>query len=147
ALKGVMLRRVARVRSMTMYTRQWGTLIEEAQQWDRVLAGGGPSERAAFAAWIKRSPQHLQAYLHHRALELELQGLDASAELDLEALLDRSSSNVVQLPSGMPRETAELPSDSGRRKHWHRYTAVAASCLLALGLILAKMLVTRDSTD
>src|SRR5438105_1479503 len=38
----------------------------------------GPAERAAFAAWIKRSPQHLEAYLRHLVVETELQQLDVN---------------------------------------------------------------------
>jgi transmembrane sensor len=132
---------------MSIYTSQRGTLSEEAQRWARLLQLGGPAERAAFAAWIKRSPEHLQAYLQHLAVETEMQGLDANGEFDVQALLTKASTNVVQLTPSMPRATAALPPDSGRGKRWRLLGAIAASGVLAGCLILAGVLNSPRWTD
>jgi transmembrane sensor len=132
---------------MSIYKGQRGSLSEEAQRWERVLENGGPAERAAFAAWIKRSPQHLEAYLQHLAVETEMQQLDANGDFDVEALLAKASTNVVQLTSGMPRTTAAFLPDSGRGERWRLRGAIAASGLLAICLILAGVLSGPHWTD
>jgi transmembrane sensor len=132
---------------MSIYTRQRGSLSEEAQRWERVLKNGGAAERAAFAAWIKRSPQHLEAYLQHLAVETEMQRLDANGEFDVEALLAKASTNVVQLASGMPRTTAAFLPDSGRGERGRLFGAIAGSGLLAICLILAVVLSNPQWTD
>jgi len=84
--------------TMKIHTRGDIThLVREAQSWDRAIKSGGAAERAAFAAWIKRSPQHLQAYVWHvkeclleTMLNVELTGLDSAREFDLEALITKA---------------------------------------------------------
>jgi transmembrane sensor len=142
-----MLRRAQRERLMSIYTRQRGSLAEEAQRWDRVLKNGGPAERAAFASWIKRSPQHLEAYLQHLAIETEVQRLDADGNFDVEALLAKAPTNVVQLVPGIQRTTAALLPASGRRNRWRLFGAIAATGLLAACLILARFLSGPQWTD
>jgi len=116
---------------MSIYTPDAVTLIEEAQRWHQALQQGGASERAAFVAWIRRSPQHLQAYLQHLALAAEIDGLDGDRELDLEALLERSSSKVVHLTPEKPA-LAPSPDPSVRaRRPWRCPAAVAATGVLA----------------
>jgi transmembrane sensor len=130
-----------------MYARQREGLVEQAHQWERVLKHGGAAEHAAFAAWIKRSPQHLQAYLQHFAVETEMQRLDASVDFDIEALLAKASSNVIQLTSSMPRTTAAIPSDSECGKRWRLSKAIAAGVLVATCLILPGALSSPHWTD
>jgi transmembrane sensor len=142
-----MLRRAQRERLMSIYTRQRGSLAEEVQRWDRVLENGGPAERAAFAAWIKRSPQHLEAYLQHLAVETEMHRLDADGDFDLEALLAKAPTNVVQLVPSGPRATASVLPASGRGNRWRRFGAIAATGLLATCLILARFLSGPQWTD
>src|SRR4051794_25775489 len=99
---------------MHKHTRQQRSLIAEAQQWERVLKDAGPEDQAAFAAWIKRSPQHLEAYLLHFAIQTELRQVDRNGEFDVEALLAKASTNVVELTSGMPQTSPAVSSESGR---------------------------------
>ena len=144
---GAMLRRAQRERSMSIYTRQRGSLAEEAQRWDRVLKNGGPAERTAFAAWIKRSPQHLEAYLQHLAVETEMQRLDANGDFDVDALLEEASTNVVQLVPSVPQTSAASLPASGRGNRWRLFGAIAATGLLATCLILARFLSGPQWTD
>jgi transmembrane sensor len=136
--------------STGMHTRQRGSLIEEAQRWERALKDAAPDERAAFAAWIKRSPQHLQAFLQHMAVETELRQLDACGEFDIEALLAKASSNVIHLNSGVSQTGPACETGSGRGKRWRLACAIAASgvlaCLIFAG-VLSRPRSTNYSTD
>jgi len=75
-------------------------LLEEVQEWGEALKSADAAGRAQFVAWIRRSPEHLQAYLQHLAFEQEMEGLDLQKDVDLAALLRSSSSNVVPLVTG-----------------------------------------------
>lgn len=130
-----------------MSTRRRGSLVEEAQYWEKLLEKGGDAEKAAFAAWIKRSPQNLQAYLLHSAIEAELRGLDASGDFDIDTLLAKASTNVVELSSGMPQRTAASPPTLEWRKKWRLWGAIAAGAVLAAFMIVAGMLSSPRWTD
>jgi transmembrane sensor len=132
---------------MIIYTRHGGSLSEEAQRWDRALKNAGPAERPAFAAWIKRSPEHLAAYLQHVAIETEMQRLDANGDFEVEALLAKASTNVVQLTSSMPRTAAAFLPNSGCAGRRRLFGAIAASGLLAICLILTGVLSRPRWTD
>ncbi len=127
-----------------MYTREPGGLIDEAQRWERVLKTAGPAELAAFVAWIKRSPQHLDAYLQNLAAETELQQLDSDGNFDIEALLVKSSSNVIQLTSSSTPRTAAEPRPGTR---WRVFAAIGISGLLAICSILGHLLSSPHWTD
>lgn len=133
---------------MSTQARQWGNLIEEAQRWERVLREeAGSAERAAFAAWIKRSPQHLEAYLENLVVDRELRRLDADGEFDIEALLAKASNNVIQLtPPGRPQTDAATSSDS-RRSGRRGLFGIAASSALAICLIMAIVLSRSQWSD
>jgi transmembrane sensor len=124
--------------NMRTHTRELTRLIEEAQRWERTLKPGTPAERAAFAAWIRRSPEHLQAYLQHLSLQVELQEVDAAKNLDLDELLHQSSGNVVPLGATvLPRPESARRTRLRFRIPWQGYVAIAASALLILALTLA----------
>lgn len=110
-------------------------LIKEAQEWERALASGSPTVNAEFAAWIRRSPEHLQAYLQCLSLEKELGNLDASGHLDLDALRGQLSGNVVPIAAERLSPIETRPARSGvYRLSWA--ALVLAACAL-LGLCLS----------
>src|SRR6185437_8912270 len=123
-------------------------LIQEAQEWEHALNSGDPAARKEFAAWIRRSPEHLQAYLQHVSIDTELTHLDAGGQLDLARLLAQSSSNVVPITSAKPQEyEPRASSRQPSRPYWPAAAAVGAIALLALGLWLRHSLSSRAWTD
>jgi len=108
-------------------------LIEEAQSWERILRSGDAADSAAFAAWIKRSPLHLQAYLQHIALETEITGLDSAREVNLETLLSQCLSNVYQLDTGIPQSPSDWEARSRPQSSLKR-SLVYASIASIVGL-------------
>jgi transmembrane sensor len=110
-----------------MHERERETLMEAAQRWELTLSKGGAAEKAQFAAWIRRSPEHLQAYLQHLALQTELEGVDAEKELALDVLLRKALTNVVPLTP--PVSAHREPSRSGFLR-WPRYAYAAAAVAL-----------------
>jgi transmembrane sensor len=111
------------------------SLIEEAQDWERALKSGDPAARAGFTAWIRRSPEHVQAFLQHLSLQEELGGLDPEKQFDLRQLLTQTSGNVVPITSArvqhgaVQRVVRHIPS-------YYRLAAVLAGALLLVGLAL-----------
>src|SRR5437879_6197147 len=105
---------------------------EEALQWLEALPNASHETRKAFAVWIRRSPEHLEAYLRQQALRTELQGLRLDLQPDLGSLLARAkgASKVVNWPGGIHSETPRLRTESPpiprRRTRW-RWLAAAAS--------------------
>jgi len=113
-----------------------GSPDEEALQFLEDLGSGDSMTREAFAAWIRRSPENLGAFLRQRALGAELQGLQFERKPDLEVLIARAKvrSKIVQWPSsGSEAQTgaSQLEPNSTR---WilHRRAVAAAAGLVAL---------------
>jgi ferric-dicitrate binding protein FerR (iron transport regulator) len=112
------------------------SLIEAAQRWERVLDGASPAGSASFASWIRQSPHHLAAYLHHLAIHTELQRMDSSGEFDVAALLAKAATNVIELPAKTPRtvERSHPGDDPGHRLIFGLAVTTIAS---VLGLAIA----------
>jgi transmembrane sensor len=105
-------------------------VLQEAQEWDEALKSGDPSAPAKFAAWIRRSPEHLHAYIQHLSFETEMKGVDPQREVDLPALVAESSSNVVPLVAGrLSRRTALYRYDPIFK---HRYGVAVLAFVAAI---------------
>ena len=63
------------------------TTLQDAQDWDQLLALGHSAERAAFSSWILESPSNLAGYLMDTMLNVELSSLDPERQFDLNALI------------------------------------------------------------
>ena len=112
----------------------------EAAEWLLVM-GAAPSDadRAGFAAWVARSPLHLEELLMAQLVQRELASSAALQAFDLDAVLAQAQAmdNVVPLhdaPSVVagPRPQAPKPAARGRRRlRWALAAGVAACALLA----------------
>jgi transmembrane sensor len=111
-------------------------LIEEVQHWERVLQAGGSAERAAFAAWIRRSPEHLQAYLEHLSLLSEISRLDPDHQFDIDNLLAQSGGNVVPLTTDHLGAADRQSRTKIPRMRWLGYAAMFLMALLVARLSL-----------
>src|SRR6185437_14693279 len=79
---------------------------EQALRWIAELRAGTDRTRAEFGRWIRRSPEHLRAYLRHVALTTELRTVDYT-NIDLTSLVERATTatTVVTWP-GPSRDTS-----------------------------------------
>lgn len=113
----------------------------EAAEWLQVM-GDTPSDadRAGFAAWVARSPLHLEELLMAQLVQRELASSAALQAFDLDAVLAQAQAmdNVVPLhdaPSAVtaPRLQERKPAARGRRRRlgWALAAGVAACTLLA----------------
>ncbi|MCD9005711.1 FecR domain-containing protein [Luteimonas sp. XNQY3] len=110
-------------------------IAAQAAEWVVSLADPGSSvgERRAFVAWLKRSPVHLEEYLRAEGAWAELGLLDPERRFDVDALLARPETNVVDLG---------VVGDGGRVASRTPFAmlagvaAVAVAVLFSLGLFL-----------
>src|SRR5882672_10407400 len=83
---------------------------EEAAEWFIEFRTGevDTAGRAAFDEWVRRSPEHLRAYVEIAAIWNEGSSVDAQRTLDIETLTTRARAegNLVSLNTG-PNNTAE----------------------------------------
>lgn len=118
----------------------------EAAEWLQVM-GDTPSDtdRAGFAAWVARSPLHLEELLMAQLVERELASSAALQSFDLDAVLAQAQAkdNVVPLhdaPSAVmgPTLQGRKPAVRGRRRRlgWTLVAGVAGCALLAGGWTL-----------
>jgi transmembrane sensor len=106
-------------------------LAAEASMWFIEFRTGEmtAAERTRFYEWLRRSPEHIQAYLEIAEGWAELPTSDPGAHLDIQALIARArdshDDNIVQLP----QQASAKPSQSRQAGY-----AMAASVVLMLGL-------------
>jgi transmembrane sensor len=81
---------------MSIHPQTEKSISERAAQWVASLQSGGAREHAAFAAWLRESPQHVREYLLMTALEKELGEVDLQG-LDIDGLLAKVGRNIVPL--------------------------------------------------
>ncbi|MBL8266493.1 FecR family protein [Steroidobacter sp.] len=112
-------------------------IAQHAADWLRRLQSGDPAEHAAFIAWLKQSPLHVQETLLAMSVDDALDGFDSQRRIDLDVLLG-DARNVVPLRTDT-RVAASIKHPS-RKKRW--LMSLAASVLLAVtaGLLLPSLL-------
>jgi transmembrane sensor len=113
-------------------------ILEEASGWFIDLNEGEPdlATREAFNTWLRRSPEHVRAFLQMSAF-MENAGTFKKLSIDIEALIARAKQedNIFPLALGGGRDANRTPVPAGmqsnnraKRTIW----AVAASLLLAV---------------
>lgn len=115
---------------MTEPTRQdTQRIAEEAAEWLEELRSGDPQTHAGFAAWIRRSPRHIEEFLLMKALDSEGARIDPERRLSVEDILAEARENVVALKK-------VAPTRARRSSTWinARWIAVAAVLVAALGI-------------
>lgn len=118
-------------------------VLDEAADWFVEFEGGieDLATRQAFDAWLRRSPEHMQAFLELLPIWDRAAAVPPSSEIDAEQLIARALSvdaNVISLPraqgSNSPRSTqlsaAQQSSIDHRalREKWATPWSVAAAC-------------------
>jgi transmembrane sensor len=127
-------------------------ITERAAQWFMAHRVGalGESERAAFLAWLKASPLHVEEYLGVAALERSLQAATDDPDVSLDALLERAhqdtSAHLLELGSRPSPADASARSERTGRRGWPASRPVIASLVIvSLAIAVLSMLaVMRD---
>jgi transmembrane sensor len=110
-------------------------IIDEASAWFVEFRVGDIDRdtRTEFSAWLRRSPEHIQAYLEVTATYAAIPSPDPHDKIDVSALIARAraslESNLMLLaPSAQPQQTAEFcDRRAGRTRPW---AALAASLFI-----------------
>lgn len=99
-------------------------LVENSQPLDR-------RTRAAFIAWLKTSPVHVEEYLHMAAMARDLPAAADDPALDVDLLLARTSMESENVFSLVPRaQYRETPPRTSPR--WRRWPSLIGGALLLL---------------
>jgi len=103
--------------------------VDEASEWFVEFRVGDvdAAARERFDEWLRRSPEHIRAYIGIARTYVEMPNPHATKPLDVEALIAyaRSGENIVPFDT-VPQERAAMHTRSPRR----RFLAVAASALM-----------------
>jgi transmembrane sensor len=120
-------------------------IYEEASAWfiDNRAGDLDEAARHAFDSWLRKSPEHLSAYLELAAIWNEGPLLDPQGKFDRDTLIAQAAmdrDNVVELTNFRSAESslaqAPAPSRQRRVRRW-RWAAIAASmALIAMSAIL-----------
>lgn len=130
-------------------------VIEEASTWfvDFRVGDVDGHRRQEFHEWLRRSPEHIQAYLDIAMAYAELPAPGGAGEIDIQALVDEARSsagaNVVAMASLTAASSAHENQPSRRRPASTARTrvfAIAASILLSVTLAFAGWLYRERDT-
>lgn len=104
-------------------------LAEQAARWLKVLEHGDSRQQAAFAAWLKESPRHIEEVLCAAAVDKALGRLDAQRWPDVSQYLAERPAKVVPLKP----ETRADHSAKTANKRWLWMSSAAAAVVCAVG--------------
>ena len=88
-------------------------------------------QQTEFFAWLRRSPQHLQAFFETAELWRDLEDFDSAHEVDIEAFLARRFGSVVALHDSQAPAASRRPAS--RRRWLQAAAAVLLTCALSIG--------------
>lgn len=119
-------------------------IMEEAAEWLITLREDPQDElaRAQFAAWLRKSPEHVRAYLELTSVWADAADIDRKSAPDASALIARARADngVIALQDLLPqamREAPAPPAQMGERKVPNRFERMRHGGLVAAALVLA----------
>jgi transmembrane sensor len=124
-------------------------IVAEASAWFVEFRAGDVNDvaRQHFIEWLRRSPEHIQAYLEVSGAWAELPTSDPERKIDIPSLVARarSEADVVALSPVGSRPT-EGPSPEGPRMPWHwpRRAVMAIAALALLASLTVRLLGVGD---
>ncbi len=105
-------------------------IAEQAAEWTERLARGDEGDRAAFAQWSRKSPQHMRQFLMMMALDQELTRIDPDKRIEMPSAT--GAGDVVSL--GRSAHLAGAQADRSRRRN--RWAMAAALAVVSIGAAL-----------
>jgi len=111
----------------------------QASDWYVANQGGSldQAERAAFVAWLKASPMHVEEYLGIALIARDLRTATHDSALSLDRLLEQAAADDSDSVAFFDRAGVRDPAAKTRRPvvGWH-FAALAAAAVLALATLL-----------
>src|SRR5579864_4767643 len=96
-------------------------IIAEASAWFIEFRAGDVDgdERVRFIEWLRRSPEHIHAYLEISGVWADLPTSDPKGKIDIAALIERARAapDVIALPLDQPR-SSPAPAAVKPRAAW-----------------------------
>jgi len=124
-------------------------IVAEASAWFIEFRAGDVNDAARqhFIEWLRRSPEHIQAYLEVSGVWAELPTSDPEGKIDISSMIARArgEADVVAL-SPVGARLAEVPSHEVPRmlRHWPRRTVLAIAALALLASVTIRLLGVGD---
>lgn len=113
-------------------------ILEEATAWfvDFNEEEVGPAGRKGFNAWLRRSPEHVRAFLEISAFWEDASAFGKRAELDIQDIIARAKTehNVHPLELGARQHAPEKIAGARARPRRFRLLAMAASIVVSLSM-------------
>jgi transmembrane sensor len=111
---------------------------EQAARFENDLANATPQTRQGLARWLRRSPEHVAAFLRHKMLSTELEGLDPERRIDVNSFVARakSVSTIVEWPGPTPQPVEQVvPSEPASQRKIGRVSWRAIAAAAAIGAV------------
>jgi transmembrane sensor len=124
-------------------------IVAEASAWFIEFRAGDVNDvgRQHFIEWLRRSPEHIQAYLEVSGVWAELPTSDPEGKIDISSLVARArgEADIVALSPVGARPT-EVPSPEVPRvlRHWPRRAVLAIAALALLASVTVRLLSVGD---
>jgi transmembrane sensor len=128
------------MRIRSSHTKTHGAIVAEASEWFIEFRAGDVigEARLRFIEWLRRSPEHIQAYLEVSGVWSDLPASDLEGRFDIADLIARarSEADFVPLPVENPRPPP-APPFAETAAWWlrpHRRLLVASALVLLAGV-------------
>jgi transmembrane sensor len=133
-------------------------ILDEACEWFVEFRAGDidASLRHRFDEWLRKSPEHIRAYIDIARLYVEVPPPDPTGQIDVPALItyaNRDGSNVAPLPSSLAaREATRLEAEGLAGRRWRakregflvRRRALAASLIIGIVVLASDLIWQRQ---
>jgi transmembrane sensor len=126
-------------------------VVAEASEWFIDFRAGDVNgeARLRFIEWLRRSPEHIQAYLEVSGVWSELPSSDPEGRFDIASLIAgaRSESDVIPLSRLSPRPPPAAPAAEPRafRRFMRRPVLAAAALALLASMTALFLMINRDT--
>jgi transmembrane sensor len=124
-------------------------IVAEASAWFIEFRAGDVNEvaRQHFIEWLRRSPEHIQAYLEVSGVWAELPTSDPEGKIDISSMIARArgEADVVALsPVGARPAEVTSPEEPRMLRHWPRRAVLAVAALALLASVTVRLLGVGD---
>jgi transmembrane sensor len=109
-------------------------IYQEASDWLIRNRDGGvnTAEKRLFDAWLRRSPEHVRAYLELSAIWERVPYIPAVSIADADGLVARARAEPMVHHLEPPARSVKLPTERASKEHARRTAAIAATVLIAI---------------
>jgi transmembrane sensor len=126
-------------------------VVAEASEWFIDFRAGDVNgeARLRFIEWLRRSPEHIQAYLEVAGAWSELPSSDPDGRLDIASLIARArnDSEVIAISPAKPNPARDLPTVDPRafRTRRRRFVPAVAALAMLASIVAVFVWIDRDT--